>query len=206
MAEPQLGVAFTFTLALVDRANRPQFRVNPTLATGDFQISKDGGALGNLATLPVVAPAGSILVDVALSAAEMTFTNYATVVAKDAAGAEWDDAVITIAPSAGTLQVDVTRIGDNAEGGTRLARSTRAIVLATVGVGSTTTSIVTSTMNPAATVTDQFKGQIVSFDQNTLTAALRGQKTDVTASTSGGVLTVTALTTAPVSGDTFTLT
>lgn len=32
-----------------------------------------------------------------------------------------------------------------------------------------------------------------------------GQRTDITASTAGGVLTVTALSDAPVSGDTFTI-
>ena len=44
------------------------------------------------------------------------------------------------------------------------------------------------------------------IDDATTTAALRGQATDITASSSGGVLTVTALTTAPASGDTFTIT
>lgn len=68
-----------------------------------------------------------------------------------------------------------------------------------------TTSIPTSTLVPAAAVTDQFKGRIVIFDRNTTTANLRGQATDITASTSGGVLTVSALTTAPVSGDTFVI-
>ncbi len=69
----------------------------------------------------------------------------------------------------------------------------------------TTTSIITSSLKPAAAVTDQFKGRVVVFDANTTTANLRGQITDITASTSGGVLTVTALTTAPVSGDKFTI-
>jgi len=69
--------------------------------------------------------------------------------------------------------------------------------------GGTTTSIPTSSILPAAAVTDQFKGRIVIFDKNTSTANLRGQATDITASTAGGTLTVTALTTAPASGDTF---
>lgn len=57
-----------------------------------------------------------------------------------------------------------------------------------------------------ASATDQFKGRIVTFLADTTTAALRGQATDITASTAGGVLTVTALTTAPASGDTFVIT
>lgn len=81
----------------------------------------------------------------------------------------------------------------------------RSSVRGTVTAGATTTSIPTSSLNPAAAVTDQFKGRIVIFDKATTTANLRGQATDITASTSGGTLTVTALTTAPVSGDTFTI-
>ncbi len=206
MTAPQIGVAYTFTIGLVDSANRPQFKVNPTLATGDFKISKDGGALTNLATLPTPVPAGSELVNVALSASEMTFTDYANVVGRDAAGAEWDDVIVTIAPADGTVQVDVTRITGNVQAADRISRSTRAIVFGVVGVGSSATSIVTSSLDPAANVTDQFKGRIVTFRHDTTTAALRGQATDITASTAGGVLTVTALTTAPANGDVFVIT
>lgn len=86
-----------------------------------------------------------------------------------------------------------------------LHRAIECIGVGTVGSASTTTSIVTSSLLPAATVTDQFKGRIVLFDRNTTTAALRGQATDITSSSTGGVLTVTALTTAPVSGDLFAI-
>ena len=61
----------------------------------------------------------------------------------------------------------------------------------------------TSSMSPAASTASQFVGQIVCFDKDTTTTGLRGQKTDITASSNVGVLTVTALTDAPVSGDTF---
>ena len=62
-------------------------------------------------------------------------------------------------------------------------------------------------MSPATSVADQVKGRIVIFDYDTTTAALRGQATDITASSASATptLTVTALTTAPVSGDTFTI-
>lgn len=79
----------------------------------------------------------------------------------------------------------------------------RGLASGVVTTGGTTTSIPTSSLVPSAAVTDQFKGRIVIFDRNTTTANLRGQATDITASTSGGVLTVTALTTAPVDGDAF---
>jgi len=81
----------------------------------------------------------------------------------------------------------------------------RTNVTGTVGAASSTTSVVTSSMTPAASVADQFKGLIIKFDLNTSTAALRGQASDITASTAGGVLTVTALTNAPANGDTFAI-
>jgi hypothetical protein len=87
----------------------------------------------------------------------------------------------------------------------RFARSVNAIVLGTVGSGSTTTNIVTSSLDPATAVTDQLKGRIVLFDKDTTTSALRGQGSNITGSTAGGELAVTQLTTAPVSGDTFSV-
>lgn len=87
----------------------------------------------------------------------------------------------------------------------RFNRNAQGVTLGTVGTGSSATSIVTSSLNPAATVTDQFKGKILTFTYNTATAALRGQSTDITASSNTGVLTVTALTTAPASTDSFSI-
>lgn len=106
----------------------------------------------------------------------------------------------------GRINSNLTAIVGNTGGPVQLDRSTRGIVTGTVTTGVTTTSIPTSVMLPAASVADQFKGRIVTFDKDTTTAALRGQSTDITANTSGGTLTVTALTTSPVSGDTFTIT
>jgi len=104
----------------------------------------------------------------------------------------------------GSGRIDLGKILGTAA--SNIQRSTAAIVLGTVGASSSTTSIITSALSPAAAVTDQFKGRIVTFDNGTTTTNLRGQATDITGSSSGGVLTVTALTTAPVSGDTFTIT
>jgi hypothetical protein len=92
-------------------------------------------------------------------------------------------------------------------GALRFKRSVNGITYGTVG-GSptpTNTTFTASAISPAASVTDQFKGLILSFDKDTTTAALRGQKTDITASTSGGAFTFTGLTTMPQSGDTFTI-
>lgn len=107
--------------------------------------------------------------------------------------------------TSGVVKGNLTQIVGTSSGATRLDRAARAITLGTVTTGSSTTSVTTSSLAPAASVTDQFKGLILAFDLDTSTAALRGQKTDITASTAGGTLTVTALTTAPASGDTFTI-
>lgn len=106
----------------------------------------------------------------------------------------------------GKMDSDAVAIAGSTDSATRLLKATQCNVYCTVGSSSTTTSIITSSMDPAASVTDQFKGKIVTFDANTTTAALRGQSTDITANTSVGVLTVTALTTAAVSGDIFVIT
>lgn len=117
--------------------------------------------------------------------------------------AKTDQLTFTVA---NTVDANMRAIGDTTSSADRLERSTLGIVTGTVGSGSTTTSIVTSALSPSAVAADQFKGKIVTFTSDTTTTALRGQSTDITANTSGGVLTVTALTNAPVSGDTFVIT
>lgn len=86
-------------------------------------------------------------------------------------------------------------------------RGVKGNVYGTVGAGSTTGSIVTSSMTPAGSVTDKFKGRILIFADDTTTVNLRGQATDITGVTSAAnpTLTVTPLTTAPVSTDTFVI-
>lgn len=106
----------------------------------------------------------------------------------------------------GRIDANLGAISTSVTAADNLERSTLGIVTGTVGAASTTTSIVTSALSPAAAVIDQYKGRIVTFDSSTTTANLRGQSTDITSNTAAGVLTVTALTTAPVSGDTFTIT
>ena len=108
--------------------------------------------------------------------------------------------------AAGKVDANLLAINGQTGGVAGLDRSTRAIAVGTVGTSASTTSIPTSALSPAASVANQFRGRIVIFDSGTITAALRGQATDITASSSGGTLTVTALTTAPASGDTFTIT
>lgn len=113
------------------------------------------------------------------------------------ADAVWDEAV-SGHTSSGTFGKALDDTDD---------RGARTVVRGTVTTGASTTSIPTSAFSPAGGAADQFKGRIVVFDNDTATAALRGQATDITASSNSSTptLTVTALTTAPSSGDTFSV-
>ena len=103
------------------------------------------------------------------------------------------------------LPVNVLQVNSDAIAAARLARSASTIVACVASGTQSTTSIPTSACTPAGSAADQFKGRIIIFDDDTTTVALRGQATDITASSAAATptFTVTALTTAPVSGDTF---
>jgi hypothetical protein len=97
MPEPKRGVPYSFSRGLYDATTGGSFRVNPTIASGDFRLSKDNGPLVNLANLPAVAPAGSALVLFQLTAAEMT-ADRVTIVGTDQAGGEWAEFMEHIEP------------------------------------------------------------------------------------------------------------
>ena len=105
--------------------------------------------------------------------------------------------------------VNVADINGSSTSASNLSNTTGNIGRGTVGSSSSTTSITTSAFSPggAGIVANQFQGRIVIFDGTTATAALRGQASNITANTSGATptFTVTALTTAPASGDTFSI-
>jgi len=129
MPEPIRAIAYEFSLTLVDSATGG-LRPNPTLAAGDFQVSQDHGALANLTTLPTVAPAGSALVRVQLSATEMTVTQQVDVVAHDPDG-QWDDVTVQIQPTR-TLGTDFkTLLSAEAQTGVVLPRVTLVDTLTT---------------------------------------------------------------------------
>ncbi len=90
---------------------------------------------------------------------------------------------------------------------TNLDKTTKAIGRGTVTTGASTTSIPTSAFTPAGAAADQFKGRVVLFDADTATAALQGQAAVISASSNAAAptFTVAALTTAPSSGDTFSV-
>lgn len=108
----------------------------------------------------------------------------------------------------GRMDADIGAIGTSTTALAAFKRAVQGNVIGTVGAASTTTSIVTSAVTPATSTADSLKGRILTFSDDTTTVALRGQSTDITASSASAtpVLTVTALTTAAVSGDVFSIT
>jgi hypothetical protein len=90
----------------------------------------------------------------------------------------------------------------------RLKRALDGTVLGTVGNGSSATSVIASSVDPAGSSADQFLGKVLTFARNTTTAALRGCSTRITDFAPGSpdvTLTVDTLPTAPVSGDIFSI-
>ena len=85
---PKRGVAWIGYIGLVSQADTKLLIASPTLAAGDFKISKDGGATANLTTLPTNTPAASSQIKISLSATEMEADNV-SIIGIDAAGAEW---------------------------------------------------------------------------------------------------------------------
>jgi len=123
----------------------------------------------------------------------------------DGIKAKTDSLTFTLA---GDVDANIQSIGDVTDTLDRIERAVKGNVLCTVGSGSSATSIVTSACDPAGVNADQFKGRILTFAKDTTTTALRGQATDITASTAAStpVLTVSTMVASPVSGDTFTIT
>lgn len=113
MTDPQKGVAYTFPRGLFDSTTGGKFKVNPTIAAGDFKISKDFGAFANLANLPTVQPAGSTVVVFSLTATEMT-ADHITIQGIDQAGNEWTDFLEHLTPVTMTLAdlPTVTEVAD----------------------------------------------------------------------------------------------
>lgn len=87
---------FAVRIALMDMTASGSFKSSPTIASGDFKLDKDGGGLNNLATLPTVNPAASVLVKITLSATEMN-ADVVTIVGIDqTTPKEWADFVLSI--------------------------------------------------------------------------------------------------------------
>lgn len=205
-APAKRATAWVGYISLVSQADTKLMKSNPTIAAGDFKVSKDGGALANLTTLPSVTPASSVLVKIDLSATEMTADNV-TVVCSDAAGAEWCDLVFNLQPSArqiddlaypatsgrsmvvdanGLVDANTVKVGPSGSGTAQTAKDIGAAVPAAAagasggllisGSNSGTTTLGALTITGATTMTGG------------LTAAITG---NITGNLSGSVGSVT---------------
>ena len=139
MAEPKRGEAYEFFIALTDLNDPQSFVNNPTIAAGDFKVSKDGGNFANLLTLPVVSPLLSSNLQINLSALEMT-ADKVVVHGIDLSGEEWADIGAFIDNPVGSVD-DLTDIieGDHEESSTRIKifkKGTPTVVLDKVVTGS----------------------------------------------------------------------
>lgn len=97
---PVKNSAFTFYVALEDYANPGNMKSSPTIASGDFQVSKDGGSFANLTTLPTNEPASSEMVEINLTATEMNADNVSVRCKDQTSPKEWADLIINIVTTA----------------------------------------------------------------------------------------------------------
>ena len=167
------GQAYRLFLALPSQSNPLTMQSNPTLASGDAKVSKDGGSLANLTTLPAVTPASSKLVQVDLSATEMDADNV-SIVLSDASGAEWCDTVVNIQPSSLGLCGSVNDAG----------ATTTVFITTLTGYGD-----------------DFFNGAFLLFTDGTLQGQSR-KISDYTSAT-GSITLASALTAAPANSTPF---
>ena len=110
-----------FFIALEDFANPGNFKANPTIAAGDFKVSKDGAALANLTTLPSVSPAGSVMVMISISSTEKNCDNLSLVCIDQTVPKEWADFFFNISTTAGQIDVNLKSINGVAITGTGVA-------------------------------------------------------------------------------------
>ena len=99
-------------------------------------------------------------------------------IAADIAGVQADtNDIQTRLPAAlvgGRMDSNMSSINNTAATFNAFERAVKGNVIGTVGAGSTTTNIVTSSVTPAPSVADQLKGRLLTFTDDTTTAALRG--------------------------------
>lgn len=90
------GAAATIDGLVLIAGNDTDYKSSPTLAAGDAKVSKDGGALANLATLPAVTPAASRLVRISLSSTEMEAARVVILLVDQTTPHEWEDQLVII--------------------------------------------------------------------------------------------------------------
>lgn len=96
---PKKNQAFNMHICVMDYVNPGLIKSNPTIAAGDFIVSKDFGTYANLATLPDVEPDSTRGVRVQLSATEMN---------ADGVHIIWEDQTVPPEWSAGWMYIPTT--------------------------------------------------------------------------------------------------
>ena len=113
---------------------------------------------------------------------------------------------LTALIAGGRMTADVSAVNSDVNAASNLRRGVLGNVVGNTVGDSTTSTLSTANLSPAAAIADQFVSRVLTFDRDTVTAALRGQGAIVSSMTAAGVLFVTSLTTAPPSGNTFAIT
>jgi len=97
---PKKNQAFVLGITLLDATDNLSFKSSATIASGDFKISKDGGAFSNLTNLPAVTPASSVGVELQLTATEMNADRVLIIGIDQTSPKEWADFSIAISTTA----------------------------------------------------------------------------------------------------------
>jgi len=159
-------------IGLESVATAGTFQSSATLASGDAKVSKDGGSLANLATLPAVTPGSSKLIKVTLSAAEMDADNVA-VVFSDQSGNEWKDLILNIPTVARQIDDLATPTNITAAAGVTLADgaitaakiASDAITAAKIADGAIdAATFAAGAINAAAIATDAIDADAIKAD------------------------------------------
>lgn len=138
------GAAFSFVVTL--ESVNGGIKTTPTIATGDFKLSIDGSPLSNLASNPVETPAGSGMMVVSLTQAEMSGDRI-VVRWVDQAGNEWRDGSLEIITRQVTVDelvrstvpantLDVASTGEVGIDFTNVKQPASLTTLSNVGLGS----------------------------------------------------------------------
>jgi len=93
---PKKNQAFVTYITLRDATDNLSLKSSATIASGDFKISKDGGAFSNLATLPTVTPSGTVSIKLDLSSTEMNADQVLITWIDQTSPKEWADGSLAI--------------------------------------------------------------------------------------------------------------
>jgi len=139
---PVKGATFSFPITLVSQADTDIFKTTVTITVADVWVSKDGGAFAAVTAAPTELETGAAaktgVLWQGLTATEMT-ADIVTVLYHDAAGDEWQDAVVTIYTAAQTLDaIKVDTAAILVDTGTTLDDKLDALLTYSAGAGSIT--------------------------------------------------------------------